>query len=65
MAVLPRIAAIYLPEEDDYGLAIYDPRRGVWMLVQGRAVGDLGPGRVAELIPAVWAPREEGADHGG
>lgn len=53
-AKLPRLAALYLPDEDDYGLAIYDETRGVWVLVAGRPVGDVGSGRTGDLISAHW-----------
>lgn len=53
-AKLPKLAALYLPDEDDYGLAMYDETRGVWVLVEGRLIGDIGPGRTGDLIPAHW-----------
>ena len=52
MADLPTLAALYLPSEDDYGIAVYDADRGRWLLVEARVIGDVGEDRVKDLIPA-------------
>lgn len=58
MAELPELAAIYLPSEDDYGLAIKHPDTGQWLLLEASArPGALAAERVGELVHAVWSDR--------
>jgi hypothetical protein len=56
-AQMPRIAVLYVPDEDDYGIVLYDPRRGAWVLLANcRSAGDVGPDRIKDLIHLVPAP---------